>query len=90
MRIVQPEWVALVASADFYFNDIQNETLAEQLRELKRYYEETGREQDFFFACEPAWLDRYPEAKMVKKPAVALVSTDKTWMTYVCANLCPY
>ena len=29
-----PNWYACCASADFFFNDIQNEALAEQLREL--------------------------------------------------------
>ena len=80
---MQPEWYACVARAEFFFNDVQNEALAEQLRELKRYYEENDREQDFFFVCEPEWLNRFPEAKSVKKPADALVSTDKTWITYV-------
>lgn len=78
-----PEWYACVACADFYFNDVQNEALAEQLRELRRYYEEQNREIDFFFVCEPEWLNKFPEAKAVRKPAVALVSTDKTWITFM-------
>lgn len=73
--------MALVANAEFYFNDPQNEALAEQVRELKRYYEEIGRDIDFFFVSEPAWLDKFPESKKVGRPCVALVSTDKTWMT---------
>ena len=77
----QPKWFALVARAEFYFNDVQNEALAEQLRELKRYYEEIDRPIDFFFVCEPAWLDKFPQAKAVKRPAVALISTDQTWIT---------
>ena len=81
--ILQPEWVALVANAEFYFNDPQTEALAEQVRELKRYYEEIGREIDFFFVCEPAWLDKFPESKKVARPCVALVCTDKTWMTFM-------
>lgn len=93
----EPEWFACVARADFFFNDVQNEALAEQLRELKRYYEENDREQDFFFVCEPEWLNKFPEASKVKKPAVALVSTDKTWITcvewvgvYVCLGIVSY
>jgi len=78
-----PNWYACCASAEFFFNDVQNEALAEQLRELARYYEEQNREIDFFFVCEPAWLDKFPEAKRVGKPAVALVSTDKTWITFM-------
>jgi hypothetical protein len=77
----QPEWFALVARADFFFNDVQNEALAEQLRELKRYYEEIDRTLDFFFVSEPEWLSNFPEAKAVKRPSVALISTDKTWIT---------
>lgn len=80
---LQPEWFALVARAEFFFNDVQNEALAEQLRELKRYYEENGRPLDFFFVSEPAWLSKFPEAASVKRPCVALVSTDKQWITYV-------
>lgn len=78
-----PEWYACCASAEFFFNDVQNEALAEQLRELARYYEEQNREIDFFFVCEPAWLEKFPEGKKVGKPAVALVSTDKTWITFM-------
>ena len=65
------------------FNGAQNEALAEQLRELRRYYGEVDREVDFFFVSEPAWLDKFPETKKVQRPCVALVSTDKKWMTYV-------
>lgn len=86
MVILQPEWFALVARAEFFFNDVQNEALAEQLRELKRYYEENGRPLDFFFVSEPAWLAKYQEAVSVKRPCVALVSTDKQWITYVCID----
>lgn len=80
---LQPEWYAVVARADFFFNDVQNETLAEQLRELKRYYEEKNRKLDFFFVSEPEWLDRFPEASKVQRPCVALVSTDKEWMIFM-------
>lgn len=79
---LQPEWYALVANAEFFFNDVQNEALAEQLRELKRYYEEIGRELDFFFVSEPAWLADFPtEGKSVRRPCAALISTDKQWIT---------
>ncbi len=71
-----------MASADFFFNDPQNESLAEQLRERVRFFKEQGRDQDFYIVPEPKWLEaKYPEqAKKVKKPAVALVSTDKNWI----------
>jgi hypothetical protein len=37
------EWHACVASAEFFFNDVQNESFAELLREKKRWYEEQVR-----------------------------------------------
>jgi hypothetical protein len=79
------EWYALVASADFFFNDPQNESMAEQLRERVRFFGEQNRERDFYFVPEPKWLDaQYPElAKKVKRPCVALVSTDKNWIMWV-------
>lgn len=39
----QETWYALVANANFMFNDVQNEALAEQLREKKRFYGEQVR-----------------------------------------------
>ncbi|GAX86126.1 hypothetical protein CEUSTIGMA_g13539.t1 [Chlamydomonas eustigma] len=79
------QYYALVANADFFFNDVQNESLAEQLRERVRFFKEIGREIDFWFIPEPVWLDsKYSaEAKMVRRPCVALVSTDQTWITYM-------
>lgn len=37
------------------------------------------------FACEPAWLEQmFPaEAAKCKRPAVALLSPDKTWITFM-------
>ena len=42
-----------------------------------------GKELDFFIVSEPAWLgQRFPdEAAQVRRPCVALISTDKTWIT---------
>jgi len=33
-----------VANAEFFFNDAQNEALAEQLREKRRFYREQARD----------------------------------------------
>jgi hypothetical protein len=76
------EWYALVANAEFYCNDPQNESLAEQLRERVRYYKEQNREMDFYLVPNPAWLDaKFPaQGKQVKRPCMALVSTDKQWI----------
>ncbi|GAB4818846.1 hypothetical protein N2152v2_005892 [Parachlorella kessleri] len=79
------EWYACVASAEFFYNDVQNEPFAEQLREKKRWFEEQDKELDFYLVSQPAWLEsKFPEeAKRVSKPAVALVSTDPTWILFM-------
>ena len=63
-------------------HDVQNEAFAEQLRERRRLYTEKKQPLDFWLVSEPAWLDAlFPEqAKKVRRPCVALVSTDKIWM----------
>ncbi|KXZ49840.1 hypothetical protein GPECTOR_19g291 [Gonium pectorale] len=79
------EWSALVCNSDFFFNDPQNESIAEQLRERVRFYKEQNRDTDFYLVADPKWLDaKFPElGKQVKRPCVALVSTDKTWITFM-------
>ena len=75
-------WYALVANAEFYFNDVQNEALAEQLREKTRFYKEQNMPLDFFMVPNPTWLDaKFPaQAKQVRRPCVALVSPDELWV----------
>lgn len=137
----QADWIALIASADFFFNDSQNESMAENLRERVRYLAEKasrlaaglavllfskhgrgrsrqhalrccrprpqpthavihcltaarlpgalsplllqGEDVEMLFVCEPAWLEKlFPaEAAKCKRPAVALVCPDRSWMT---------
>lgn len=36
----QADWIALIAGAEFFFNDSQNESMAENLRERVRYLNE--------------------------------------------------
>ena len=74
--------MALIANAEFMLNDVQNESLAEQLREKVRHYGEKGQEVDFFLIPNPEWLDAlYPDkGKLVRRPCVALVSPDHVWM----------
>eukprot|EP00873_Tetraselmis_striata_P041350 jgi/Tetstr1/461614/TSEL_006714.t1 len=80
----EKNYLALVSSADFFFNDVQNEAFAEQLRERVRFFGEQDREIDFFFVPEPAWLEQKVEgAKRIRRPAVALVSTDHVWMAFM-------
>jgi len=79
------DWIGLVANAEFMLHDVQNEALAEQLRERVRLFKEKDREVDFWLVPEPVWLDQMfaERAKAVRRPCVALVSTDKTWMTFM-------
>jgi hypothetical protein len=48
-----------------------------------RYFKEINRPIDFYLVPNPAWLDaKFPQqAKQVKRPCMALVSTDEQWMT---------
>lgn len=69
----------LVANAKFMLDD--EEHFQEQLQEKLRLYEERSKEQDFWLVIEPKFLDRFPNvAKRLKRPAVALVSTDRNWI----------
>lgn len=72
----------MIANANFMLHDVQNESFAEQLRERRRLFKEKNMPLDFWIVSEPAWLDQsFPEqAKKVKRPCVALVSTDEIWM----------
>jgi len=79
----QVQWYAVVANADFMLHDVQNEAFPEQLRERVRLFKENGRPLDFFLVCEPAWLEKAAGKEKVKRPAVALVSTDKVWITFM-------
>eukprot|EP00199_Chlamydomonas_sp_CCMP681_P006159 CAMPEP_0119106956 /NCGR_PEP_ID=MMETSP1180-20130426/7718_1 /TAXON_ID=3052 ORGANISM="Chlamydomonas cf sp, Strain CCMP681" /NCGR_SAMPLE_ID=MMETSP1180 /ASSEMBLY_ACC=CAM_ASM_000741 /LENGTH=209 /DNA_ID=CAMNT_0007092369 /DNA_START=87 /DNA_END=716 /DNA_ORIENTATION=+ len=79
------QWYALVASAEFFFGDVQNESVAEQLRERVRFLKEQGKERDFHIVPQPTWLDtKFPaEAKRVSRPCVALVGSDKNWIVFM-------
>ncbi|GJN31388.1 hypothetical protein PR202_gb19781 [Eleusine coracana subsp. coracana] len=70
----------VVANAKFMLDE--EEHFQEQLAEKLRLYGERGKEQDFWLVVEPKFLDRFPNiTKRLKRPAVALVSTDGTWIT---------
>ncbi|CAI5945292.1 unnamed protein product [Closterium sp. NIES-64] len=72
----------VVANATFMLDE--EEHFQEQLKERLRWLEEKGTEQNFWLVFEPKFLDEFPEiAKRVKRPAVALVSTDATWITFM-------
>ena len=62
----------------------EEEHFQELMRERLRLFSERNREQDFWLAIEPEFLDKFPNiSKRLKRPAVALVSTDELWITYV-------
>lgn len=72
----------LVANAKFMLDE--EEHFQEQLAEKLRNYAERDKEQDFWLVVEPKFLDRFPNiTKRLKRPAVALVSTDGNWITFM-------
>eukprot|EP00270_Netrium_digitus_P008018 TRINITY_DN236_c0_g1_i3.p1 TRINITY_DN236_c0_g1~~TRINITY_DN236_c0_g1_i3.p1 ORF type:complete len:230 (-),score=37.81 TRINITY_DN236_c0_g1_i3:827-1516(-) len=72
----------LVANANFMLDE--EEHFQEQMRERLRWFKEQGRQQDFWLAFEPKFLDNFPEiTERLRRPAVALVSTDATWITFM-------
>ncbi|XP_024393120.1 protein YCF54, chloroplastic [Physcomitrium patens] len=72
----------LIANAKFMLDD--EEHFQEQMSEKLRMYGERNKEQDFWMVIEPEFLDKHPEvAKRVGRPAAALVSTDRVWITFM-------
>lgn len=70
----------IVANAKFMLDE--EEHFQEQLYERLRLYGERNKEQDFWLVIEPKFLDRFPDiTKRLRRPAVALVSTNGTWIT---------
>ncbi|KAM7256229.1 hypothetical protein ACFE04_011970 [Oxalis oulophora] len=72
----------VVANAKFMLDE--EEHFKELLYERLRYFGERNRDQDFWLVIEPKFLDKFPDiTKRLGRPAVALVSTDATWITYM-------
>eukprot|EP00897_Mesotaenium_endlicherianum_P009789 jgi/Mesen1/8839/ME000053S08235 len=72
----------VVANAKFMLDD--EEHFQELMKERLRHFGDIGREQDFWLVYEPSFLDQMPEVtKRLSRPAVALVSTDDAWMTFM-------
>ncbi|TVU47204.1 hypothetical protein EJB05_06796 [Eragrostis curvula] len=72
----------VVANAKFMLDE--EEHFQEQLAEKLRLYAERGMERDFWLVIEPKFLDKFPSiTKRLKRPAVALVSTDGNWITFM-------
>ncbi|KAK4408760.1 Ycf54-like protein [Sesamum angolense] len=76
------EYHFVVANAKFMLDEEEhfNELLSERLRN----YGERNKEQDFWLVIEPKFLDKFPNiTKRLKRPAVALVSTNGPWIKYM-------
>ncbi|KAJ4829818.1 hypothetical protein Tsubulata_025328 [Turnera subulata] len=72
----------VIANAKFMLDE--EEHFKELLYERLRLYEERDKEQDFWLVIEPRFLDNFPNiAKRLKRPAVALVSTNGPWITFM-------
>ncbi|XP_022944632.1 uncharacterized protein LOC111777251 [Cucurbita pepo subsp. pepo] len=72
----------LVANAKFMLDE--EEHFKELLFERLRNYGERNKEQDFWLVIEPKFLDKFPNiTKRLQRPAVALVSTNSTWITFM-------
>lgn len=70
----------VVANAKFMLDE--EEHFRELLFERLRYYAERNKEQDFWLVIEPKFLERFPNiTRRLQRPAVALVSTNSTWIT---------
>ncbi|KVI03706.1 uncharacterized protein LOC112512760 [Cynara cardunculus var. scolymus] len=72
----------VVANAKFMLDE--EEHFQEQLFERVRLFQERNMEQDFWLVIEPKFLDKFPNiTKRLKRPAVALVSTNGTWIKFM-------
>ncbi|MFM7471428.1 MAG: DUF2488 family protein [Nodosilinea sp. LVE1205-7] len=65
---------------------LEQEPFEEVLKERRRYYQEQEQALDFWLVRSPAFLEA-PELKAVKaicpQPAVAIVSTNKSFITWL-------
>ncbi|KAK3419440.1 uncharacterized protein LOC104428806 isoform X2 [Eucalyptus grandis] len=72
----------VVANAKFMLDE--EEHFQELLFERLRNYSERNKEQDFWLVIEPKFLDNFPNiTKRLRRPAVALVSTNANWITFM-------
>ncbi|XP_042000015.1 uncharacterized protein LOC121749513 isoform X3 [Salvia splendens] len=72
----------VVANAKFMLDE--EEHFQELMSERLRLYGERNMEQDFWLVIEPKFLDKFPNiTKRLKRPAVALVSTNGPWITFM-------
>ncbi|XP_021725426.1 uncharacterized protein LOC110692697 [Chenopodium quinoa] len=72
----------VVANAKFMLDE--EEHFRELMYERLRMFGERNIEQDFWLVIEPKFLEKFPNiTKRLKRPAVALVSTNGPWITYM-------
>lgn len=72
----------VVANAKFMLDE--EEHFNEQMCERLRMFGERNQEQDFWLVIEPKFLEKFPNiTKRLKRPAVALVSTNGPWITFM-------
>lgn len=72
----------VIANAKFMLDE--EEHFQELLFERLRNYSERNIEQDFWLVIEPKFLEKFPSiTSRLRRPAVALVSTNGTWITYM-------
>ncbi|KAJ9167416.1 hypothetical protein P3X46_022070 [Hevea brasiliensis] len=72
----------VVANAKFMLDE--EEHFKELLFERLHNFGERNKEQDFWLVIEPKFLDKFPNiTKRLKRPAVALVSTNGPWITFM-------
>ncbi|XP_051132358.1 uncharacterized protein LOC127252279 [Andrographis paniculata] len=72
----------VVANAKFMLDE--EEHFQELMAERLRLFGERDKEQDFWLVIEPKFLDKFPNlTKRLKRPAVALVSTNGPWITFM-------
>lgn len=72
----------VVANAKFMLDE--EEHFQELMGERLRLYGERNMEQDFWLVIEPKFLDKFPTiTKRLNRPAVALVSTNGPWITFM-------
>ena len=70
----------VVANAKFMLDE--EEHFQELMFERLRLFGERNKEQDFWLVIEPKFLNKFPKITgRLKRPAVALVSTNGTWIT---------
>ncbi|XP_057954996.1 uncharacterized protein LOC131148997 isoform X2 [Malania oleifera] len=79
-RSAHKKYYFVVANATFMLDE--EEHFKELLFERLRNYRERSKEQDFWLVIEPKFLNKFPDiTRRLRRPAVALVSTNGPWIT---------